>query len=132
MVGTFEFAKDKKEEGLLWSARKQALWSMLSVRKEGTELWSTDVAVPLSRLADIIVRSSCPRFGELSNLIAEISKRKEKHLGILVAIIGHLQDSNFHEAIMVNQKKNTVEFAAVEKAVHDVVDRALEWRELAL
>lgn len=52
--GTFEFAKDKKEEELLWSARKQALWSMLSVRKEGTELWSTDVAVPLSRLADII------------------------------------------------------------------------------
>ena len=52
--GNFEFAKDKKDQDLLWSARKQALWSMLSVRKEGTELWSTDVAVPLSRLADII------------------------------------------------------------------------------
>jgi D-lactate dehydrogenase (cytochrome) len=52
--GKFEFAKDDKEQELLWSARKQALWSMLSVRKEGTELWTTDVAVPLSRLADII------------------------------------------------------------------------------
>jgi D-lactate dehydrogenase (cytochrome) len=58
--GTFEFAKDKQEQDLLWSARKQALWSMLSVRKEGTELWSTDVAVPLSRLADIIGRREPP------------------------------------------------------------------------
>lgn len=32
-AGRFEFAKDKEEEALLWSARKQALWSLLSVRK---------------------------------------------------------------------------------------------------
>ena len=38
----------------LWSARKQALWASLAVRPEGTEVWSTDVAVPISRMADII------------------------------------------------------------------------------
>ena len=52
--GSFEFAKDEQEQQMLWSARKQILWSMLALRPEGTELWSTDVAVPLSRLADII------------------------------------------------------------------------------
>lgn len=51
---SFEFAKDKREQDLLWSARKQALFSLLSSRPEGTDLWSTDVAVPLSRVAEII------------------------------------------------------------------------------
>lgn len=38
----------------LWSARKQALWANLAVRPEGTQIWSTDVAVPLSRMAELI------------------------------------------------------------------------------
>ncbi|KAI0162031.1 RNA dependent RNA polymerase-domain-containing protein [Xylariaceae sp. FL1272] len=33
----FEFAKDEKEQKMLWSARKEALWSMLALRKEGEE-----------------------------------------------------------------------------------------------
>lgn len=51
---SFEFAKNDKEGNELWSARKESLWSMMALRKEGTEIWSTDVAVPLSRLPDII------------------------------------------------------------------------------
>ena len=38
----------------LWSARKQALWACLAARPEGTQIWSTDVAVPISRMADMI------------------------------------------------------------------------------
>ena len=51
---SFEFARDDREAHDLWSARKQSLWSMLALRKEGSEVWSTDVAVPISRLPDII------------------------------------------------------------------------------
>lgn len=51
---TFEFARDEREAHDLWSARKQSLWSMMMLRKEGSVIWSTDVAVPLSRLPDII------------------------------------------------------------------------------
>lgn len=36
--GNFEFAKDAREQGLLWSARKETLWSMLALRKEGEEV----------------------------------------------------------------------------------------------
>ena len=36
--GTFEFAKDEKEQKLLWSARKESLWSMLALRKEGEDV----------------------------------------------------------------------------------------------
>lgn len=31
----FEFAKDSKEQDLLWSARKESLYSLLALRKEG-------------------------------------------------------------------------------------------------
>ncbi len=34
----FEFAKDEQEQKLLWSARKESLWSMLALRKEGQDV----------------------------------------------------------------------------------------------
>lgn len=52
--GDFIFASDADEQKKLWSARKEALWSMLALREEGHDVWSTDVAVPISRLPDII------------------------------------------------------------------------------
>lgn len=36
--GGFEFAKDEREQKLLWSARKESLWSMLALRKHGEEV----------------------------------------------------------------------------------------------
>jgi D-lactate dehydrogenase (cytochrome) len=52
----FEFAKNDREQKELWSARKESLWNMLALREKGSEVWTTDVAVPLSRLSDIIGR----------------------------------------------------------------------------
>lgn len=34
----FEFAKDAREQKLLWSARKESLWSMLALRRDGEEV----------------------------------------------------------------------------------------------
>lgn len=34
----FEFARDEKEQKLLWSARKESLWSMLALRKDGEDV----------------------------------------------------------------------------------------------
>ena len=53
-AGEFEFAGDAAEQKELWSARKQALYSVKALRSPDFEVWSTDVAVPLSRLSDII------------------------------------------------------------------------------
>jgi D-lactate dehydrogenase (cytochrome) len=54
--GEFIFAMNQVEQQALWSARKEALWSMLALRDErdGNAVWSTDVCVPLSRLPDMI------------------------------------------------------------------------------
>lgn len=53
----FEVEQDKSKQQVLWSARKEALWSMLCMRESGHEVWSTDVAVPMSRLPDLVGKS---------------------------------------------------------------------------
>ncbi|KAH8703711.1 oxidoreductase, FAD-binding protein [Talaromyces proteolyticus] len=106
---SFEFAKNEQEGHVLWSARKESLWSMLSLRKEGSEVWSTDVAVPISRLPDII----------------EKSKEELDDLKIFASLLGHIGDGNFHTSIMYN-RKDPDERARVETVVHNMVNRALE------
>ncbi|KAJ6117401.1 hypothetical protein N7512_007126 [Penicillium capsulatum] len=105
----FQFAQDEREAHDLWSARKQSLWSMMALRKEGSEVWSTDVAVPISRLPDII----------------EISKKELDNLEIFASILGHIGDGNFHSSIMYN-RHDPEEQQRVEKVVYDMVDRALD------
>jgi D-lactate dehydrogenase (cytochrome) len=107
--GDFQFAASAQEQKLLWSARKESLWSMLALRKEGAEVWSTDVAVPFSRLADII----------------EISKKEMDELGLFASILGHIGDGNFHESIMYDRNVPG-EMAKVEKCVKNMVQRALD------
>ena len=55
---SFESASTEEQMQSLWSARKQALWANLAARPEGTQIWSTDVAVPLSRMAELIGKST--------------------------------------------------------------------------
>ncbi|KAL1998262.1 hypothetical protein VTN02DRAFT_6520 [Thermoascus thermophilus] len=106
---SFQFARDEQEAHVLWSARKQSLWSMLALRDDSSpDVWSTDVAVPISRLPDII----------------EISKKELDNLNIFASILGHIGDGNFHESIMYN-RHDPEQYARVEKCVYDMVDRAL-------
>lgn len=105
----FEFTADEEEGKKLWSARKESLWSMLSLRKGDEQVWSTDVAVPISRLPDII----------------EVSKREMDELGLFASALGHVGDGNFHEAMMYDAS-NPEERKKVEGCVYRMVDRALE------
>lgn len=104
--GSFEFTTDAEEQKQLWSARKESLWSMLALRKGDEQVWSTDVAVPISRLPDII----------------EVSKKEMDELGLFASALGHVGDGNFHESIMYEAKDK----AKVEECVSRMVDRALE------
>ncbi|KAB8203017.1 FAD linked oxidases C-terminal domain protein [Aspergillus parasiticus SU-1] len=106
---SFEFARDEREAHDLWSARKQSLWSMLALKKEGSQVWSTDVSVPISRLPDII----------------ETTKKELDDLGIFASVLGHIGDGNFHTCILYNREDQD-ETERVEKFVYDMVDRALE------
>ncbi|KAF2008878.1 hypothetical protein BU24DRAFT_474954 [Aaosphaeria arxii CBS 175.79] len=105
----FNFATSKEEQESLWSARKESLYSLLALRKEGQFLWNTDVAVPL---------------GALAELIEEI-KAEAKKLGLQVCVKGHIGDGNFHENITYTPS-NPEEAANTEVAVKNMVKRALE------
>jgi D-lactate dehydrogenase (cytochrome) len=78
---TFEFAKSEEEKMELWSARKAALWSVMALRRdESDHVWTGDVAVPISRLPDLI----------------EETKEDLNKSGLLSTVLGHVGDGNFH------------------------------------
>lgn len=103
------FAKNKDDELSLWAARKESLWTMTSIKPEGHVIRSTDVAVPISRLAEIIA----------------MSKKEGEELGIFSSIVGHVGDGNFHQALMYDPK-HVATRASVDKVIHRMMNRALE------
>ncbi|KAA6414782.1 MAG: D-lactate dehydrogenase (cytochrome) [Lasallia pustulata] len=104
---SFEFAKDAAEAAELWSARKEALWSVMAKRRdESDHVWTTDVAVPINRLPDII----------------EQTKEDLSACGLLGSIVGHVGDGNFHAILLFNDKERRV----AEEVVHRMVKRAVE------
>jgi D-lactate dehydrogenase (cytochrome) len=82
---------------------------MTSTRPEGYEMWSTDVAVPISRLAEMITWSQ----GECGKL------------GIFASVVGHVGDGNFHVA-MIYDPRDEVQKEAVAGCVHRMMGKALE------
>jgi D-lactate dehydrogenase (cytochrome) len=84
---SFDFAKNAEEQAELWSARKEALWSVMAMRQNETDhVWTGDVAVPISRLPDII----------------EETKEDVAKSGMFTAIVGHVGDGNFHSKFQRN------------------------------
>lgn len=79
---SFEFARSEQEKDDLWQARKEALWSTMAQGggDENMGVWTTDVAVPLSKLPQII----------------EETKDQISKSGLLGTIVGHVGDGNFH------------------------------------
>ncbi|KAI8653714.1 FAD-binding PCMH-type domain-containing protein [Fusarium sp. Ph1] len=109
---TYTFASDESERNELWSARKAALWSMLAQRQSPTDkVWTTDVAVPLSRLPDII----------------ELAKADIEKSGLMGSIVGHVGDGNFHTLLLFPEEKRPI----AEAVVHRMVDMAIEMKGTA-
>ncbi|KAI9352144.1 hypothetical protein BDR26DRAFT_971040 [Obelidium mucronatum] len=105
-------ATNEKEADRLWNLRKRAFFSAPSLRhhEKGKE-WSTivtDVAVPISRLVDILVATK--------KLVADAK--------LVSPIVAHAGDGNFH-CLMVVDKNDPDEF----KRAKDVRD---EMARLAL
>ncbi|KAL4753359.1 hypothetical protein BDW72DRAFT_31447 [Aspergillus terricola var. indicus] len=104
---SFEFARGDEEMRSLWSARKEALWSVMAMRRGPEDhVWTTDVAVPMSSLPDII----------------EATKQDMTQSGLLAGICGHVGDGNFHAIILWND----AERQAAEGVVHRMIKRAVE------
>ena len=63
----------------LWKARHDALYAALALRP-GSRVWTTDVCVPISRLADCVLET----------------KRDHAQASFPVCLVGHAGDGNFH------------------------------------
>jgi D-lactate dehydrogenase (cytochrome) len=83
--GDFRWTTGHGERDRLWQARHDALYAALALRP-GARAWTTDVCVPISRLADCILDT----------------KRDIEETGILAPIVGHVGDGNYHLVMLVD------------------------------
>ena len=100
-------AADEDGRRALWRARHDALWAVKSLWT-GREVLVTDVAVPLSNLAQAV---------------RETAEDVARH-GIIAPIVGHVGDGNFH-AIVVFDNSSHAERDRVEAFLDRLVERAL-------
>jgi len=83
--GGFQWATKAEDRSKLWQARHDAYFASLALRP-GAAGWSTDVCVPISRLAECIAETK-------ADLAAS---------SILSSIVGHVGDGNFHVLFLIN------------------------------
>jgi len=103
----FQWATTPEERTRLWSARHNAYFACLQL-KPGSRSCTTDVCVPISRLAECIGETI--RDTEASTLPAPI--------------LGHVGDGNFHCAILVDPA-SAEEIEEAERLNQRIVERAL-------
>jgi D-lactate dehydrogenase (cytochrome) len=105
--GPFLWTTVAEERAKLWKARYDAYWASLTLRP-GAKGLSTDVCVPISRLAECITESE--------DDIAE--------MGLIAPIVGHVGDGNFHTLVLMDVN-DPDEIARVEEFVARLNLRAI-------
>lgn len=103
----FTFTTREEDRNRLWQARHDAYWAGLQLRP-GARGLSTDVCVPVSRLADC-VRAAQDRLAAL---------------GMVAPIVGHVGDGNFHCLLLVDTD-NPAEVAQAEGFIGWLNDLAI-------
>ena len=83
--GPFQWTKVAEERAKLWKARHDAYWASQTLRP-GAKSLSTDVCVPISRLAECIAETE-----------ADIAE-----MGLVAPIVGHVGDGNFHVLVLMD------------------------------
>jgi len=103
----FAWATRPEERSRLWNARHNAYFAMLQL-KPGCRAVTTDVCVPISRLAECVVETEEDLRGS----------------PLPCPIVGHVGDGNFHVAMLIDPARPD-EFNEAERLNHRIVERAL-------
>lgn len=103
----FEWAERPEDRNRLWTARHNAYFAGLQLRP-GCRASTTDVCVPISRLAD------CVR-----DTVDELDQASFPY-----TIVGHVGDGNFH-VLMLLDPDNEAEWRESEVINHNLVRRAI-------
>ena len=84
--GPFTFSTRAEERTRLWQARHDVYWAGLALQPGCTAI-STDVCVPISRLADCV----------------EETRADLERLDLVGPIVGHVGDGNFHVLVLLDR-----------------------------
>ncbi len=103
----FQWATRPEERNQLWDARHNAYFACLQIRP-GSRAVSTDVCVPISRLAECVHET----MDDVKNYIAP------------VPLLGHIGDGNFHLMFLVDPAKPE-ETALAKEFNRRLIERAL-------
>lgn len=106
--GDFQWAEKEEDRNRLWNARHTAYYAALA-KYPGKKGLSTDVCVPISRLADSILDIK----NDLESSYLESP------------VLGHVGDGNFHLIFCIDPESER-DMAEVERLNGLLVDRALE------
>eukprot|EP01027_Heterolobosea_sp_BB2_P017522 GEZU01024800.1.p1 GENE.GEZU01024800.1~~GEZU01024800.1.p1 ORF type:complete len:223 (+),score=88.74 GEZU01024800.1:107-775(+) len=103
----FKFAFEEKARKELWKARGEAFWAAQALRP-GADVWTTDVCVPISKLAQCITETK-----------EDIAK-----FGLPAPLVGHVGDGNFHLFILLDYN-NPDELRRAQELNKRLVNRAI-------
>jgi D-lactate dehydrogenase (cytochrome) len=104
----FEWASHVEDRARLWQARHDALYAAIALRP-GSRAWTTDVCVPISRLAECVVET----------------KRENAGASFPICLVGHAGDGNFH-LIYVLDPASAAELEEARRLNERMVLRALD------
>jgi D-lactate dehydrogenase (cytochrome) len=85
----FEWATRLEDRERLWRARHDALYAALALRP-GARVWTTDVCVPVSRLAECIAETKTDNSGA----------------PFPISLVGHAGDGNFHLLYIIDPDRS--------------------------
>jgi D-lactate dehydrogenase (cytochrome) len=103
----FTWATTTEDRAKLWHARHNAFYAALAMRP-GSQAWTTDVCVPISRLAECILET----------------RADLQQTSLLAPLVGHVGDGNFHLIFVLDPNKPE-EFAEAKRVNGRLVHRAL-------
>ena len=104
----YEWTSNNEERNKLWKARHDAYWAARSYMP-GTEMYSTDVCVPISRLSECIVET-----------VKDLNDND-----LIGPIASHAGDGNFHVAVMLDTN-NENEVSKLRPFLDRLSDRAIK------
>jgi D-lactate dehydrogenase (cytochrome) len=84
----FRWATTPEDRSKLWQARHNAFYAALALRP-GSRAWTTDVCVPISRLAECILAT----------------RRDVQESTLIAPLMGHAGDGNFHLVFALDPDK---------------------------